>query len=513
MKFALLGFLVVLCITFIVMLVKSAKQIRWYYHVVMVLNLGLVIGLLFPTAVALKSRMAWHDLKETLEARAADLEAEHDLILKGDESDPSIGIGLRQLRHEYSWLNAEVGFHVAGMTGAQQQAGTFTLKKSAPQPVVDPSLGMPATPDPAASAPKPTKPMFPTDSVVYAFLEEPLEQGQTALPRYYVGEFKVSQSTPDTVTIQAQGQLEQIQRQMLANSGNRTWTVYEMLPLDGHQPFLLEGSDKILPEDNIFGSVDKNLVAQLFSNRNVIGNMLSATPLVEGKPSERELYLANMDASTVGYLNDGQKIEQQTNLPPEANRWSRVQFQANYEDVVDSQDAADPADVSAFDILGKAKDIRLHVGDGEGKVVAKKGDFAVVDFDTQKEWENNQVAVVVGTFFVRSLVDFRFEIRRLRIRVREVADRIKVVQEEHTLLESAQGTLIKLLAQRQEIILKLEDDIAQVEVENTALDDYLAKQSEALRKLQEKASLLYRENISMMEELEAYASGQKVDET
>lgn len=507
MKFALLGFLVVLCITFIVMLVKSAKQIRWYYHVIMVLNLGLVIGLLFPTAVALKSRMAWHDLKETLEKRAADLEAERDRILNGDESDPSVGIGLRQLRHEYSLLNAEVGYHVTGMTGAQQQPGTFTLNKAAPQPVVDPSLGVPVTPDPAA--PKPTKPMFATDSVVYAFLEEPLAQGQGALPRYYVGEFKVSQSTPETVTIQAQGQLEQIQRQMLANSGNFTWTLYEVLPLDGHQPFLVEGSDKILPEDNIFGSVDANLVNQLFSNRNVIGNMLSATPLAQGQASERELFAANMDASVQEHLKDGQK----TDLPPEANRWSRVQFQVNYEDVVDSEDAADPADVSAFDILGKAKDIRLHVGDGEGKVVAKKGEYAVVNYETQKEWENNQVAVEIDTFFVRSLVDFRFEIRRLRIRVREVVDRIKVVQEENTLLESAQGTLSKLLAQRQEIILKLEDDLAQVKVENTALDKYLAKQSEALRKLQEKASLLYNENIGMMKEIEAYESGQKVDET
>jgi hypothetical protein len=351
--------------------------------------------------------------------------------------------------------------------------------------------------------------MFATDSVVYAFLEEPLAQGQGALPRYYVGEFKVSQSTPETVTIQAQGQLEQIQRQMLANSANFTWTLYEVLPLDGHQPFLVEGSDKILPEDNIFGSVDANLVNQLFSNRDVIGNMLSATPLAQGQASERELFAANMVASVQEHLKDGQK----TDLPPEANRWSRVQFQVNYEDVVDSEDAADPADVSAFDILGKAKDIRLHVGDGEGKVVAKKGEYAVVNFETQKEWENNQVAVEIDTFFVRSLVDFRFEIRRLRIRVREVVDRIKVVQEENTLLESAQGTLSKLLAQRQEIILKLEDDLAQVKVENTALDKYLAKQSEALRKLQEKASLLYNENIGMMKEIEAYESGQKVDET
>ena len=66
MKFAILGLLVVLLIGFFVVVWKAAKDWRWYNIVAVCITMLLAMALLFPTAGVLKSRAAWHQIKEKL---------------------------------------------------------------------------------------------------------------------------------------------------------------------------------------------------------------------------------------------------------------------------------------------------------------------------------------------------------------------------------------------------------------------------------------------------------------
>ncbi len=66
MKFALLGLLVVLLIGFFVVVWKAAREWRWYNIVAVCITLLLAVLFLFPTAGVLRSRAAWHQVKERL---------------------------------------------------------------------------------------------------------------------------------------------------------------------------------------------------------------------------------------------------------------------------------------------------------------------------------------------------------------------------------------------------------------------------------------------------------------
>ena len=72
MKFAILGFLVVVVIAFLVLVYKASKDWRWYQIVAVIFTMLLAITFMFPTANVLQSRQAWHKLKEELEVRAAE---------------------------------------------------------------------------------------------------------------------------------------------------------------------------------------------------------------------------------------------------------------------------------------------------------------------------------------------------------------------------------------------------------------------------------------------------------
>ena len=88
MKFAILGLLVVLLIGFFVVVWKSAKNWRWFNIVAACFSMLLAIAFLFPTAGVLKSRAAWHQLKEKLEVQAAQVYADYRIIKFGDPANP-----------------------------------------------------------------------------------------------------------------------------------------------------------------------------------------------------------------------------------------------------------------------------------------------------------------------------------------------------------------------------------------------------------------------------------------
>jgi hypothetical protein len=88
------------------------------------------------------------------------------------------------------------------------------------------------------------------DTVVYAFETGPInaEGG-----RLYLGEFKVSESRPDGVTLQSIQLLDEEHRQRLATS-RANWSLYETMPTDDHVHFAglsEETMRQMLPEETV----------------------------------------------------------------------------------------------------------------------------------------------------------------------------------------------------------------------------------------------------------------------
>ena len=151
----------------------------------------------------------------------------------------------------------------------------------------------------AAAEPEAPLPLVPEGLVVYGFAETPNEQ-QTLIPTFYLGEFRVDSSTPNQVTMTPTGPLEQQQLQAINGRQAVSWSLYELLPLDGHSPFIAEGS--VSSDENFFGRIDEDLVNKLFANKVTAETLQS-------------------------YLRDGERA---TRARSSASRWTKIEFLKNF---------------------------------------------------------------------------------------------------------------------------------------------------------------------------------------
>ena len=483
MKFAILGLLVVLVIAFFVVVWKAAKDWRWFNIVAVCFTMLLAIAFLFPTAGVLKSRSAWHKIKEELEVKAVEVEIENRLIKYGDPANPEAGEGVVVLDQKLSKLGIEAGRRWRNLQMQNVANNNITLQGTA-QPQVE---GLPEEPpvaaaaddaaaaDAAGAAAAPAAPaapavLVPESLVVYGFAETPNEQ-QILIPTFYLGEFRVTASTPDQVTLTPTGPLEPGQLQAISNRQARSWTLYELLPLDGHQPFVAEGS--VSSDDNFFGRIDDALVQKLLGNR--------------VRPETLQ-----------SYLRDGSRATQDD---PPISRWTKIEFIKNHAIEVDSPEQRGALDGGFFDGNGRAVDSRLQRGD-DGQVNFKKEDQILVKEEAANQLISEGAARLVFRYYLRPLNDYRFVLRRIRLRLTELANRMSELEFEKNVLEGAIEKTNGMLVVNQAIKLKLEQDLAQFQVEKTAIADYASKTREGVKKMRTEMIRLHRENLALEQKLE-----------
>ena len=256
MKFAILGLLVLIVIGFFVLIWKTSKDWRWYNLVAASFSMLLAIAFLFPTAGVLKSRSAWHQVKEKLEVDAAKLAAEQRLLKYGDQANPEAGEGIAVLNRKLAKIGIEAGRRWRSLRKQGVANNVITLGNAQP---VAPGAAAPPVEGEEGAAPVVAQPLIPDGTVVYGFAEA-LNPQQIAVPVFYLGEFRVKQSTPNQVTLSPTGPLEAGQLQRINNQA-QSWSLYEMLPMDGHVPFVAEGS--VSNDDNFLGRVDADLVNRM----------------------------------------------------------------------------------------------------------------------------------------------------------------------------------------------------------------------------------------------------------
>lgn len=476
MSYALLAFLVLLVLAFGYFMWQSRDTWRWYHITSATLALLLAILFLFPTAGTLKSRAAWHKVKEDLESQLTRLKSEQEVLKYGDAAT---GEGVLDLQEQLHRFSVEAGRRWHSL---QAQPGTtptsVTLVRAAPVEELPPGM-VPEQPPAEAAAgeaaadapPADALPLVPEGLVVYGFAES--QQDGLAVPVFYLGEFRVQSSTPTQVVLAPTGPLEGPQQQAISSGQARQWSIYELLPLDNHEPFIADGSEP--SDDQFFGRVDEELV------RRLLGNGAS-------------------EETIASYLRDGSRA-----LPddPPATRWVKIEFTQAHGIVVDSPEQRGALDGGFFDASGQAVDSRLQRGE-EGTVSFRTGDQVTLKEEAANALIDQGVAKLVDTYYFRPLNDYQFVLRRTRLRIGELAVRTQALQFEQQVLQDAIAATVAMLEANQDAKLKLEKDLAQIQIEQEAIASYNGAVKEDLANTRQTLSGLYRDNLQLRNELEAF---------
>lgn len=474
MKIVLILLLLIYVFAFFWFVYKSAANWRWYQLTSVSIVLLLAVTFLFPLAGVLKSRSSWQKVRTDLETRLSASEDEQFRLKYGDASDPSAGPGLLQVQQELQTLSMEVGRVWRNLR--LQNAGPQGITLIRPQPQTP--EGMPAEePPPAAAganAPPPV-PLVPENIIVYGFAEQPTPGAPVPVPIFYLGEFRVTASQPNQVTLTPTTELTDAQKQRIGGQA-ASWSLYELLPLDGHEPFIAPGSTPT--DEQLFGRVNEQLV------RALLGQAVRPETLQT-------------------YLRDGGRAV--ANDPPKT-RWVKVEFIKPYKVDVDSPEQRGALDGGFFDGVGRAVDSRLQRGGEQSAVEFDTGEQIVVKHEAAQQLIREGSAKLVDEYFVRPLNDYRFALRRLRLRIAEMANRRAELEHEQQVLNDALQATITMLASNQQDKLNLEKDAAQVNKERQAITDYNQTLQERIASTRQELASLYQSNLALAQQLEQYHS-------
>ncbi|MCM2369663.1 coiled-coil domain-containing protein [Aporhodopirellula aestuarii] len=472
MQYALLGFLVILVLVQAFLLWKARTDWRWYEITAIIMTTILAVVFVFPVAGALKSRSAWHKVKEDLDARLAKAKAEQKDLRDGDRNNPLSDQGALPLAQKLAVIGIEAGRRWRGLrfTNANFN-GQPSIVLSRPAEEPDPNDPIDAAGDAGDdAADQDPLPLIPESMVVYGFGEGRGPNIEVPLPIKFLGEYRVTASTPNQVTLTPTGPLLPEQQRLIEQGNARSWSIYELLPLDGHEPFIAEGS--VADDDNIFGRVDDQLINAILQGAS--------------------------DETRRNYLRDGSR-SQPDDEP--LSRWVKIEFTKNHTIIVDSPDKYSALEGGFFDGSGRAVDSRLQVGD-TGQVKFAKGDLLVVKEEAADALQAEGVARLVDEYYLRPLNDYRFVLRRIRLRIAELQNRTVQLNFEKDVLQRAIDATVKMLASYQTDKLLLEQDFEQFEKERKALEAYNQDLRAGSKATREKLIRLYRSNQALEIELE-----------
>ncbi|MEM9826817.1 MAG: hypothetical protein AAF958_09520 [Planctomycetota bacterium] len=476
MPYLVLGLVILLAIALMVVAIMARQHWRWFHVTTVITVMILAVLFLFPTAGVLRSRAAWNQLHEKLQAQNVKLERELRELKYGDVSNPAVGRGVLELNQELQKSLLEAGRRWRGLRPQGIQNDTVTLVAAAPAAdgLDADGLGV----DPAAdgaggdNADEPPSNLAMPGLIVYGFSEQIDPVTQQPVPIGYLGEYRILSSTPTQVVIKPTYPLHPTQVALVNNA--QQWTLYEMLPLDSHRAFLAEGSKR--SEENYLGRVDSELVKRLF------GQNVPATTLEQ-------------------YLQDGRQLRDDD---PPATRWIEVELDQPYPIEVDDTELNQPiSDGRPFDAVGRAIDVRLKRAEG-GEITFKKGERLLLKQEFADKLLEEGVARKINAFYFRPLNDYRFILQELRLKVREAEARIEELQFEQAQLTAAKKNGSDNLVTQQDRKDKLEKDAGQVTTEREATEKFLATIKGELAAMRESIGKTYAGNLLYEERLEGY---------
>lgn len=452
---------------------KSAADWRWYHLVLVSLIFLLAIPLLPLTAVVLKSRAEWNRIKEDHEARLSRAEREYKGWVYGVPGDPQRDPGLLVLQGKMRGFKTEVGRVYRDLEIRDRNANGFLLVRAAPAVPLSPD-GLPIEGEGAAAAPVADQGgLAPVGSIVHAFAEQPLVEGGPALPRFYLGEYRVQGGDAQSVTLLPTFPLAAGQQQM-ANTQMR-WALYEKMPIDGHLAFIATGSAP--DDDHIFGRVDDQ----------IIGGLLGTNVLPQTLKS---------------YLRDGSRAED--NDPPES-RWDKIEFTKKHSIKVDADEMRAASDGGFFNTNGQAVDNRLQRGAERGsEVTFEVGQQLIVKAEAAERLIADGVAKRIDRYFVRPMNSYEGLLPGLRRQIEYLVKQTAELERQKLVLQAAVDLTTQMQTEGQQRRLELEKDEAQLSKELIAIKDFVTKLETDLQQTRDEMSRLYQDNARRERELAAF---------
>lgn len=459
--FQIVGAVVVLAFIFLTYL--NTKTWRWVHVTFMFLVFAATMTFCVYAGMTLKTRAKWVKDHDDLEKRLATTEEELARTARGDLKDvenktpsvASIREALARTVIDRGRVWRECRPNIDPRTGAIVVATS---------PPVDPAA-------PAAGAPK--KNNIQAKTILHVFREGQSSPESPVVPAAYIGEFKATAVTDNSVTLEPTMVLtpEQIAAGRMAGS----WALYEVCPVDGHDWFTGTPEERLAP-----------FVA------------------VSGLPLQQLQQLPVMQA----YLRDGGEANE--NDPPE-NVWYAVRFEKEYEVPVDAP-IVNSIDADPYNSEGQAVLRKLRRGTGEEGGTVKFGpgegqiQTAVLDQQTAESLIQQDIAKLDTNakppkIFRRKLTDYERKFRSINEQVADLNSRVRQLGLDKKAMESSSE---KAEAQRllvEELKAKVAADLAKVNYELTELTKYKDALQSRLTASQTELSQLYLANKALGREL------------
>jgi hypothetical protein len=473
MHYLVLALLVLLVIGVMVVAIMARREWKWFHITTAISLMFLCVIFLFPTAAALKSRSAWHQLFEGQEKEVATLKQQVRQLNAGNPLDPAVGEGVMTLSQRLAKASLDSGRRWRSLRKTNVANNQVTLDIIREEGVA----GAPQEAPPAGEAAAPAAPKAPLadkETVVYGFAEFIDPETQIAIPGVYLGEYRVVSSTDSRIVIAPTSPLTPVQEQGVNQS--QQWSLYEMLPLDSHEVFLTSTSQA--SEDNLLGTVDREAVARHLENR-VRPETLTA------------------------YLEDGRRL---LDKDPPLSRWMKVELLKPYQLDVDNPGTPSAViDRGFYDGNGRALDARLKRPASAGAVIEfKKGDILVLSEEAGETLIKEEVVKLLDRFYLRPLNDYRFILRRVQLEIAELNSRIEELNFEIAVLQRTLDINNGIFVKEQDRKDKLEKDEKQFIIERQSIEKHAAMMTQRVTKTKEEMRQLHQSNLDLEEKLAAY---------
>ncbi|MEX2175497.1 MAG: hypothetical protein WD872_14130 [Pirellulaceae bacterium] len=472
----LLGLVVIF---FIFLTVMNTKTWRWVHVTMTFFVFATVIAFGVYAAMTMKTRLAWIGHVDSLEKKLDIETASLTKLTYGDPKDHSREKeSVVNLKNELARTILDRGRVWRGLV-VTPGANGFTLSTAPPA-------------EEGAAAPAPVPHHLEPKTVVYAFKEGLTPQaGQTpatdpvVIPGYYLGEFQVTETAADSVTVVPTRLPMPPDQAAVANNLQgyaegrpATWTLYEVAPIDSHEWL----SD--LTEEQL--------------------RVLIPQPMT-GLPNDQyQKFLSQ-------YLRDGKEADE-VNDPPE-NIWIEVKFVKPHTVDVDAPSEASldyPTLSGPFDSNGRARIDRLRRtkpgADPAAELAAAefvKDDTAIFDRATAEQLIADDVATKVRSIYRRKLNDFELRFGGIHARIAALNGRIRALGRDLASLQASKSKADEQSALLDTFQTNLTADLTKVRYEAEELGNYNEAVTKRLDEVRAELSHLYRSNKALSRELTA----------
>lgn len=476
----------VLTLFYFFLVYMFVKTWRWFHVTITFFVYGASIAFLVYAAMIVKTHDAWRKVVVAQEKQVAQLKEERSRYLNGDlrrvEQEQAT---LRDLQSALNLVNVDVGRVWRGCQPAPAGPdGTVTVS------TVPPGVAEAAAPPNQLEA----------QTVLYVFSDAGVppqlaiaglnSAAEQVFPRYYIGEFSVTAATNTTVTLRPTLPITNYERAIMGIPGV-TWTLYETMPVDGHQllasdPFANPDLTKNADEAPVFGNMDAAYLTQLLARA--------------GKRADEtdEQFLQRYGKILNDYSRDGKRAA--ADDPPD-QQWLKVRFVQAHEVDVDIPTETSLGAMSSEDFFDRGL-AEIAVLRRNEPAKFKKNDVGVFSADFANDLIGQGVCELIEPIYVRPLNRYDYQFREITQQMQRLNFEMTIGQRDAEVAKATIARTDEAIAYREQDRDKLKVDLEKFQYERDQIKAYRDKLKAHVDQQMEELSRLYRENFALQQELE-----------